>query len=52
MEETLTLEKTFTLLGIFTGVGLLVWLVIHFVRKDNRSLPEKLVDRAKAVVDR
>ena len=47
MEENLTLQKVLSFISIFMGFGLLVWLVIHFVRKDNRTMPEKFLDKAK-----
>lgn len=52
MEKDLTLQKILTLLGICMGFGLLIWLVVYFVKKDNRTVAEKFVDRAKDVIDR
>lgn len=46
MEDTTTFQKVLMLLAIFMGLGVVV-LIAYFVRKDRRSMPEKLLDRAK-----
>ena len=46
MEECSTFQKVLVLLAIITGFGL-VALIVYFVKKDRRTMPEKLLDKAK-----
>lgn len=46
MEETTDAQKILMLLGIFMGLGLIM-LFVYLIKRDTRTLSEKLVDRAK-----
>lgn len=46
MEEYSTFQKVLVLLAILTGTGLVV-LIAYFVKKDRRTMPEKVLDRVK-----
>lgn len=46
MEEYSTFQKVLVLLAILTGLGLVV-LIAYFIKKDRRTMPEKVLDRVK-----
>lgn len=52
MEETTLFQRVLWLLMVGMGLGVVVALIAYLVKKDRRSMGEKLVDRAKVLVDR
>jgi hypothetical protein len=46
MDEASQFQKILMMLGILMGFGLII-VIVYFIKKDNRSTTEKIIDRAK-----